>query len=138
LASPTALRRIKSPPIGLAPAKPHHPLAEDCSVDEGVAPERFHKVRITPQEVADGVVGDEGELRRRQRADAVVHDPEEEALQVRHVARRLEGHDLPHAAVQELVAAYEAVEDEAAMARPILVADDVLVRRDVSDRYRQV
>ena len=51
----------------------------------------------------------------RQGSDAVVHDPEVQALVVRKVAWDVEGQDLPPALLQDLVAVGPAVDDEAAL-----------------------
>src|SRR3954469_21556051 len=103
--------------VSLAAAEPDHPFAEDRRIDERVAPERVIEDRVAADDVADARMRYEGELRRHERADAMVHDLEMQALQVGEVARRVEGHDLPLAAVEELVAADEAFEDEAALGR---------------------
>jgi len=128
---------MRDPGVSLAAAEPDHPFAEDRRIDERVAPERVVEDRVAPDDVADARMRDEGELRRHERADAVVHDLEMQALQVGEVARRVERHDLPLAAVEELVAADEAFEDEAALGRLVLVADDVLVGGEALHRHRQ-
>jgi len=60
-----------------------------------------------------------------------------QALQIRQVARDVEGEDLPLALVQELVAAGPARQDEAAVRRLVLVTHDVLVRVHDPDGRRQ-
>jgi hypothetical protein len=67
----------------------------------------------------------------------VVHHLEVQALKVGNVARRVEREDLPLARVRDLVAADEALEDEAALARRVTLADDVVVGRDLADAPRQ-
>src|SRR3954470_6144673 len=46
--------------------------------------------------------------------------------------------DLPCSVGQDLVAANEAFDDEAALRGPVAFADDVLVRAKMSDRNRQI
>jgi hypothetical protein len=56
----------------------------------------------------------------------VVHFLEDEDLSVAQVARHEEGHDLPAAILQDLVAAGEAGEDQVAAWGGIVFAQDVL------------
>src|SRR4051794_17570951 len=86
---------------------------------------------------ARAVSCDERHLARDDRAQAVVHDVEVEALQVGDVARNMEREDLPLAAFDDLVAAGEAFEDQAALRRPVLVPDDVLIGLEVPQHHRQ-
>jgi hypothetical protein len=75
-------------------------------------------------------VRDESDLAGRERSEAVVH-AEKEAVQVGKVSGYVEGHDLPAAVVEDLVAAGEALDDRARLGRLLAVADDVLPGRVV-------
>jgi hypothetical protein len=73
-------------------------------------------------------VKSERHFRFRKGSEAVVHDVEVEALQVRDVAWDVEGEYLPLALAEHLVPEGEAVEDQAALRGPVLIANDILVR----------
>jgi hypothetical protein len=123
--------------VGFAAAEACHPLPEDRGIDERVAPEDIADARVGADEGPHRLVREERHLARDDRAQAVVHDVEVEALQVGDVARDMEREDLPLAALDDLVAAGEAVEDQAALRRPVLVSDDVLIGLEVPHHHRQ-
>ena len=87
-------------------------------------------------EGANRLVRDERDLARDARRQRVVHDLDVEALQIGDVAGDME-EDLPLSAGQDLVAAREAFDDDAALRRPVLLAHDVLVRLEVPHRHRK-
>jgi hypothetical protein len=64
---------------------------------------------------------------RRHGHQAVIHDFEVKALQVRDVARNVEGEDLPFSVFRRLIPTSEAFDDEAALRWSITLLDDVLV-----------
>src|SRR5215204_1532229 len=128
---------MRDPSIGLAATDVDDPLAEYRSIDERVAPEDVGDARMGAQEGPNRLVRNERHLAGDDRPQAVVHDLEVEALQVRNVAGNVEGDDLASTAGKELVAAGEAFKDRAALRGPVLIAKDVVVRPEISDRDRQ-
>ena len=130
-------QEVRDPRVRLLASDPEQPLPEHRAVDERIAPEGIRDPREAPAKLAHGLVGYEQQLARRDRADAVVHDLEVQALKVGNVARRVEREDLPLARVRDLVAADEALENEAALARRVALADDVVVGGDLADAPRQ-
>ena len=76
------------------------------------------------------VMLDEGQLARDQRAQAVIHHRQVQALEVGDVAADVERQDLALALGREVVAAGEALDDQAAFGGGVALADDVLVGRD--------
>ena len=80
---------------------------------------------------------DESHSVRRDRPDRVVHRVKKKALQIGDVPRNMERHDLPLAVAQHLVAALQALKDEAALQGPVAFPHNVLVCSDVPDRKRQ-
>src|SRR5215203_2048042 len=123
--------------VGFPAAEACHPLPEDRGIDERVAPEEIADARVGADEGPHRLVRDERHLARDDRAQAVVHDVEVNALQVADVARDMEREDLPLAAFDDLVAAGEAFENQAALRRPILVSHDVLIGLEVPQHHRQ-
>jgi hypothetical protein len=92
---------------------------------------------VRADELASRFVRDEADPAGNQGPEIVVHDVEVETLQVRDVARNVEREDLPLAARQQLVAASQAFEDQAALRRAVLIPNDVVVLADVPDGHRQ-
>lgn len=90
------------------------------------------------REVEQGFVRDDDDGAGRQGSDAVVHDPEVQALVVRKVAWDVEGQDLPPALLQDLVAVGPAVDDEAALGGAVLLTKDVLMHAQSPPLDRQV
>ena len=90
------------------------------------------------EEAVEGLVRDEGHLAGRERAQAVVHGLEVEALEVRDLALDVERHDLALAVLGHLVAAGVALEDQAALGGFVALAHDVLVGPDLPHVHRQV
>jgi hypothetical protein len=70
-------------------------------------------------------------------SEAVVHDLEVQALQVRDVARDVERQDLTPALLQEVVAAGPAIHDETALRGTVLLVDDVLMSFEEPPVHRQ-
>ena len=68
---------------------------------------------------------------------AVVRHLEVKTLQVRNIARDVEGKDLPFSIIGQFVAASEAFNDEAALGRPITFVNDDLVWTNVLRAKRQ-
>ena len=101
----------------LAPANIDHPLPEDRRIDQGVAPEQASETGMVAHEIAQIVMLDEGELARDQRAEAVIHHLQVQALQVGDVAAHVEGQDLPLALGRDIVAAGEALDDAGSIRR---------------------
>src|SRR5215207_289122 len=130
-------QEVRDPGVRLLASDPQQPLPEHRAVDERIAPEGIGDPREAPAKLAHGLVGYEQQLARRDRADAAVHDLEVQALKVGNVAGRVEREDLPLARVRDLVAADEALENEAALGRRVALADDVVVGGDLADAPRQ-
>jgi hypothetical protein len=101
--------------VSLPAAKARHPLSENGRLDERVAPEHVADARVRADEGANRLVRDERDLARDARRQRVVHDLDVEALQIGDVAGDMEGEDLPLSAGQDLVAAREAFDDDAAL-----------------------
>src|SRR5829696_3920938 len=99
--------------VGFPAAEACHPLPEDRGIDERVAPEEIADARVGADEGPHRLVRDERHLARDDRAQAVVHDVEVNALQVGDVARDMEREDLPLPPSMTL-AAGEAFENQAA------------------------
>ena len=121
----------------LAPADIDHPLAKDRRIDEGIAPEQVAKTRMVAHQAAQVVMLDEGELARDQRAQAVIHHAQVQALEIGDVAADVERQDLPLALGGDVVAAGEALDDKAALGGGVALPDDVLVGRDGFQPQRQ-
>jgi hypothetical protein len=65
----------------------------------------------------------------------MVHHLKMEALQVWHVAWNMERQNLPLSGPKRLIAECEPVEDQAALRGPVLIANNVLARPQVSQRH---
>ncbi|GAC1333865.1 MAG: hypothetical protein NVSMB26_15650 [Beijerinckiaceae bacterium] len=87
--------------------------------------------------VSQGIMRDEGCLARDDGREAMVHHPQVEALQVRNVAWYVKRKYLALAVRQDFVATEETFNDEAALGRPISLANEVLVGSQLLDRDRQ-
>ncbi len=85
------------------------PLPKDRGIDQRLAPERARDPRVTFAKGVEGVVLDEPNDTRRDRANAEIQDIEMEALEVGHVARHMEVEDLAIARPRDLVGARDAV-----------------------------
>jgi hypothetical protein len=57
----------------------------------------------------------------------VIHHLEVKALQVGKIAGKMEGEDLPLAALRDLVAADEALDDETALGWPVTLPNDIVI-----------
>src|SRR5687768_699051 len=65
----------------------------------------------------------------------MVHYLNVEALQVWHVAWNMERQNLPLSVPERLIAECEPVEDQAALRGPVLIANNILARPQVSQRH---
>jgi hypothetical protein len=66
----------------------------------------------------------------------VVHHWDVKALQIRNVPGNVKGLNLTLPIGQNLVTAKEALDEQAALPRPITLANDVLIGPKISDRNR--
>ena len=116
-------------------AAPHsdHPLPEDRSVDQGIAPKYVAEVGKVSREISGAVMRNESDRALHQRAEIVVHRLQMQALQVGNVAVYVERENLPRASFQYLVATEPAVEHEAALAWAVSFAGDVVVGPHLAD-----
>jgi hypothetical protein len=89
-------------------------------------------------EGAQVVVLDEGEPRRDQRGQAVIHHRQMQALKVGDVAADVERQDLTLSVRRRLITAGEALDDQAALRRNIALAHDVPIGREAGEPQRQV
>src|SRR5215217_9008586 len=78
-------------------------------------------------EGANRLVRNERHLGGNDCRQAVIHDLQVQALEVRDVARDVEGHDLASAARKDLVPAGEPFQDRAALGWSVMVTDDIRV-----------
>lgn len=97
--------------------------SEDRGVHQGFAPEGGCEAGVPVHQVTDGVVRRQTYGDRSRGAEGVVHDVEVEALQVRHVARHVQGGDLPFPVLGHDVAEQEPVDENAAMRGSITLSD---------------
>src|SRR5215212_10337733 len=89
---------MRDPGVGITAADIDHPLPKHRRIDERVPPEHVGDARVRTKKGPNHLMGDERHLAGDDRCQAVIHDVEVEALQVRDVARDMEGHDLASAA----------------------------------------
>src|SRR3954454_18215535 len=112
-------QQMGDPLVGIAATEPDHPLAENRRLDQRVPPEEIGKPGKSANYITDVVMGDEADTRGRQAAEAVVHRPQMQALQIRDVARRVERKKLSSAVRYELEATDKAVQYQATFGGPI-------------------
>jgi hypothetical protein len=128
---------VGDPRERVSPPDARHPLSEDRSLNERSAPERGCYSRMALAEVAQGLVLDKTNSGRCDRTQAVVQNPEMQALKVGNVTGNVKSQDLALALNGDLVAAREAVQHHAAAGWTVLFAHDVLIRPEIGDLYRQ-
>ena len=118
------------------PAEADDPFPEDRAVDQGLSPERGGDRRTFLAELPDRLMGDEGELAIDRRREAVVHDIDMKTMQIRNVARNVEGDDLTLALDQGAIAMGEPGQEQAAIADALPLLDDVAAGLHAPQRRR--
>ena len=81
-------------------------------IHERGEPQDAGEMGIALGDLAQGAVRRKRDRAGGQGANAVVHRPEEEGVQVREVARNVKGRDLPSPVSEVVVTAREALQDE--------------------------
>jgi hypothetical protein len=89
-------------------------------------------------DLAQGTVGHTRDFAGCYRANTIIHLPQKKAVQVCEVAWDVKGRDLASAIGEVVVAASEALQDEAALGGAVTLAHDVLPRSIVSDPRRDL
>ena len=112
---------------GSAPHR-HQPFPMDGPVDEGAQPQYASQMGMLLGDPAQVLMGKLYEPAGRERQDAVIHGLQQEAMEIHEVAWDVKGRDLSLAVQEELVAGHEALCHESALARPVSLPHDVVVR----------
>src|SRR3954453_1405514 len=99
------------------------PLAEDPRNGQGIAPKRLTHLGPDGYELAQCSMRNKAENAVAQRRYIVVHDMQEQALQVRNVARLVKGENLAMTTTDDLRSQNKAIRDEAGCRRPVSVRD---------------
>lgn len=122
---------------GGSPADTDHPFTEDRSVDQRLPPERLGDPIGRACDGANGIMGNEAHLGRRQCPQAVVHLLDVERMQIRNIAGNMQRKDLTLAIPDNLVSADQAFDDEATLLSPLAFTDDILMAIKLPDIQRE-
>src|SRR3712207_6235889 len=97
----------------------HEPLPVHGTVQGRVQPQQARQMRVALGDLADGLMRHVRDYTGGERHNAVVHPLEHEAVQIDEVTADMDGADPALAVAQDLVAPYEALQEEFALARTI-------------------
>jgi hypothetical protein len=111
---------------GLAPDA-EQPLAGNGGINKGADPQQPGEARITLGDLAQGLVGNDGDLATGEGSDAVVHPVQGKAVKVDEVARNMDREDLAVAILQNDVAARSSIQQQPAFWRRVMLAGQVLI-----------
>lgn len=100
------------------------PLAEDCSIGQGIAPKRLGDLGPDGYELAQCSMRNKAENAAAHGRNIMVHDMKEQALQVRNVARLVKGQNLAPTMADDLRSQNKALREEAGCRRPVSARDD--------------